>query len=246
MNPVRAIIVDGKPANHRRLAQLLQKHCREVEVSGVAETLTEAISLTHTIKPELVFLAIVLPDGSGFDLFEHFKPVPFKVIFVTGYREYAYQAIKYHAVDYLLNPINKNELVEAVHMAVNSPVDEQYRKRLNGIHQQYPDPEKIILADSSGFQIINASEIICLEANGNYTDLYLVGDRKLTYCRILKEFANLLRDHKFIKRVHRSYIVNLNHIKSFSNDGIIKLQEGHTASVGDSFREDFLSFFQRH
>ena len=92
---------------------------------------------------------------------------------------------------------------------------------------------------------MNASEIICLEANGNYTDIFLTGNRKLTFCRILKEFTPLLKDYQFIKRTHRSYIVNINHIISFSNEGEIHLQEGHIASLGDSYRQDFLSCFRR-
>ncbi len=245
MTTTSAIIVDGIPPNHRNLAQLLRKHCKEVEVSGVAESLKEALPLIKKTKPDLVFLAIVLPDGNGFDLLEHFKPVPFKVIFVTGYREYAYQAIKYHAIDFLLKPINVNELIEAVRLAVKSPEEVQYREPVESVHQQTLDPGKIVLPDSNGFQIINASEIIYLAANGNYTDIFLAGARKLTFCRILKEFAALLKDHKFMKRTHRSYIVNINRIISCRNDGIIHLQEGHHASLGDSYRDDFFSFFRK-
>ena len=245
MTSTRAIIVDGTAPNHRSLAQLLKKHCKEVVLSGVAETLKEAVSLIKKTKPDLVFLAIVLPDGSGFDLLEHFKPVPFKVIFVTGYREYAYQAIKYHATDFLLKPINVNELVEAVRLAVKSPADVQYREHLEGVQQEALDPGKIVLADSNGFQIISTSEIIYLAADGNYTNIFLTGERKLTFCRILKEFAALLKDHQFIKRTHRSYIVNFNRIISCRNDGIINLQEGHRAFLGDSYRKDFFSFFRK-
>jgi two-component system LytT family response regulator len=246
MNPVTAIIVDDIPANHRYLAQLVQNHCREIVLSGVAETVKEAVALINKTKPDLVFLDIELPDGSGFDIFEHFKPVSFKVIFVTGHQEYAYQAIKFHTIDFLLKPININELIDAVQLAVKSPVDEEYGQRIEGIHRQYLDPDKIVLVDSNGFQVINASEIICLEANGNYTDLYLTGNRKLTFCRILKEFASLLKDHQFILRTHRSYIVNINHIISCTSEGDIKLQERHRASLGDSYREEFLAFFRRN
>lgn len=246
MKPLRAIIVDRTPQHHQHLSLLLQKHDKEVVVSGVGETFKEAVSLVKKVNPELVFLDIELPDGSGFDLFEHFKPVPFKVVFIMGHRGYAYQVAKFHAVDLLLKPIDPDELAEAIMKALKSPVDARYLDRIDGIRQQHLEQGKIVLSDSSGFQIINASEIIYLEANGNYTDIYLTGDRKLTFCRILKEFSNLLKDQQSIKRTHRSYLVNLNHITSFSNEGIIKLKEGHSAALGDSFRNDFLSCFGRH
>jgi two-component system LytT family response regulator len=246
MKPLRVIIVDRTRQHHQHLTHLLQKHDKEVVVSGVGETFKEAVSLVKKVNPDLVFLDIELPDGSGFDLFEHFKPVPFKVVFTMGHRGYAYQAAKFRAVDLLLKPINPEELAEAIKKALKNPVDEQYQQQIGGIHQQNLDPDKIVLIDSNGFQIIRISEIIYLEANGNYTDLFLTGNRKMTYCRILKEFSALLKDHKVIKRTHRSYIVNLNHITSFSNEGTIKLREGHSASLGDSYRDDFLSSFRRY
>jgi two-component system LytT family response regulator len=245
MKKMRSIIVEDIPSNHRHLAHLLKTYCGEVEVSGIAETLKDAVTLIRETNPELVFLDIELPDGSGLDLLEHFRPLNFKVIFVTGHQEYAYQAIKFHSVDFLLKPVNIKELVEAVRLAVSAAPDEKYRHRLEGVRQQYLDPDKIVLVDSSGFQIISASDIIFMEASGNYTDIHLTGNRKLTYCRILKEFATLLKDHKFIMRTHRSYIVNVNFIRSYTNEGVIRLQEGHTAYLGDSYRDDFLAFFKK-
>jgi len=245
MESITAIIVEDIPANHRYLAHLLKKNCKEVVLSGVAETVKDAVALIKKTTPDIVFLDIELPDGNGFEILNHFKPVSFKVIFVTGHEEYAFLAIKFHAIDFILKPVNIHELVKAVQLALGNPADEQYRQRLEGVRQQYLDPDKIVLVDTNGFQVINVSEIICLEASGNYTDIFLTGNRKLTFCRILKEFATLLEDNKFIKRTHRSYMVNINYIISYSNDGIIKLQEEHNASLGDSYRDDFLSCFKR-
>ena len=107
------------------------------------------------------------------------------------------------------------------------------------------NPDKIILMDSNGFMVLEPAEIIDIEANGNYTDIYLVGNRKLTYCKILREFAEFLKRHKNFIRSHRSFIVNLDHVKSFSRQGVIKLTEDHTAHCGDSFKEEFLSYFQQ-
>ena len=109
---------------------------------------------------------------------------------------------------------------------------------------QYQNSDKITLADSFGFTILEKKEIIKLEANGNYTDIYLLGNRKLRYCRIIKEFEDILRPYESFKRTHRSYIVNLDHVKTFSNKGIIELTEDQIAYVGDSFKDEFISYFK--
>jgi two-component system LytT family response regulator len=217
-----------------------------VNVVGVAENVKEAIKMIREVDPQLVFLDVELPDGNGFDILSHFAPVPFKVIFVTGHSEYAYQAIKFHAVDFILKPININELVHAVTAITSNGMNDTYQTRIENVVRQFSDPDKITLMDSNGFVVIEIREIIKLEANGNYTNLYLVGHRKLTYCRILKEFVDLLGDRPDFFRTHRSYLVNLAHVKSFTNQGIIKLSEDNTAHLGDSCREQFMSYFKHH
>jgi two-component system LytT family response regulator len=196
------------------------------------------------VDPQLVFLDIELPDGNGFDILNQFTPVPFKVIFVTGHQEYAYEAIKFHAVDYLLKPVSIKELVEAVDTVISIGMNESYQRRIENVIHQISNPDKITLMDSNGFVVIEMREIIKLEANGNYTDIYLTSDRKLTYCRILKEFVDLLSNNPDFVRTHRSYLVHLAHVKSFTNQGIIKLSENNTAHLGDSFREKFMSYFK--
>lgn len=246
MNKLNAVIVEDLPSNYQLLQSLLKAHCQEVNVVAVAENVKQAIKVIRQVEPHLVFLDIELPDGTGFDILNQFIPVPFKVIFVTGHQEYAYQAIKFHAVDFILKPISINELVEAVGTVVSNGIDGTYQMRIENVIHQLSNPDKITLMDSNGFVVIEIREIIKLEANGNYTDIYLTGQRKLTYCRILKEFSDLLKNHPDIFRTHRSYLVNLAHVKSFTNQGIIKLSEDNTAHLGDSCREKFISYFRDH
>ncbi|MCX6251770.1 MAG: LytTR family transcriptional regulator DNA-binding domain-containing protein [Bacteroidetes bacterium] len=112
------------------------------------------------------------------------------------------------------------------------------------MQEKYLNPVKIILPDSNGFTILEKKEIIKLVANGNCTDIYLVGNRKLTYCMTLKEFDKLLKPYECFCRIHRSSIVNLDHVKAFSNEGIIELAEEQVAHCSDSIKEEFISYFK--
>ncbi len=244
MEKIRTVIVEDNILNSRRLQQLITKYCQGLQIIEIAGDVVNAISAIQTHKPGLVFLDIELPDGSGFDVLEHFKPVPFKVIFFTGHMIYAYQAIKFHAVDFLLKPVRIADLVEAVQLATSSQPGEEYARKIDATVKQFSDPAKIILHESTGFTIVDISEIIMLEAEANYTHFYLTDHRKLTYCRILKEFEELLKIHPQFMRVHRTYLINLDHVVSYTSQGVIKLKEGILASLGNSFRDAFLQYFR--
>ncbi len=245
MHEIRTIIVEDNRIDQRVLKSALDQYCHNVTILGITEGKEEAIKLIEENSPDLVFLDIELPDGSGFDILNYFHPVNFKIIFVTGNQQYAYQAIKFHAIDFLLKPINVDELVNAVRSIPHVTVNDRYRNKIEGFRRQISDPDKVILSDSNGFLVLETLEVIKLEANGNYTDIFLVNNRKLTYCKILREFEAYLKNHKSFIRTHRSYIVNLDHVKSFSRQGTIKLTEEQSASCGDSFRDDFLSCFNQ-
>jgi len=244
MEKSKTIIVEDNLLNSRRLRQLILKYCPELAVMDCATDVKSAISLIETVKPDLVFLDVELPDGSGFDVLEHFSPVPFKVIFFTGHMIYAYQAIKFHALDFLLKPVRILDLMESVKLATSSHPNEEYDRKIEAAVRQFSDPAKIIMHESTGFTIVDVSEIIMLEAEANYTHFYLTDHRKLNYCRILKEFEGLLKIHPQFMRVHRSYLINLDHVVSYSSQGVIKLKEGILASLGNSFRDAFLQYFR--
>ena len=245
MTSLKTIIVEDNPINYQRLKQLLTDHCEDVLVEGFAGTVEDAIKIIKKTNPGLVFLDIELPDGTGFDVLNFFKPLPFKVIFITGHQEYAYQAIKFHAADFLLKPVNISELVDAVKLITTTGIDDEYRNKIESVRHQLANQNKITLLGSNGFDIIEISEIIKLEADGQYTNIYLIGKKKMTYSRILKEFADLLSNHNNFIRTHRSFIVNLDHVKSFSLEGVIKLSEDHTAHLGDTYKEEFRSIFKK-
>lgn len=247
MEKLNAVIVEDVISNPVLVQNLLRTCCQEVNIAAVAENVKDAVKVIGEIAPQVVFCDIELPDGSGFDILEHFIPLPFKVIFISGKREHAYRAIKYHPVDFILRPIRIDELIYAVNAVTSTGKDEKARTRIENVNPQVSYPNKIALMDSTGgYVVVEPGEIIKLEANGNDTDIYLVGNRKLTYSRLLKEFADLLESHLEFIRTHRSYLVNITHVKSCSKQGIIKLSEDHTAHLGDSYRKEFLSCFKNN
>ena len=244
MKKIKTVIVEDNLLNSKRLKQLIDKYCQELHVIEIAGDVKNAIAVIEATKPDLVFLDVELPDGSGFDVLEHFSPVPFKVIFFTGHLIYAYQAIKFHAVDFLLKPVRIADLIEAVQLATSSHPNEEYARKIDATVKQFSDPSKIILHESTGFSIVDVGEIIMLEAEANYTYIYLTEHRKLSYCRILKEFEELLKLHPQFMRVHRSYIINLDHVVSYTSQGVIKLKDGILASLGNSYRDAFLLYYK--
>ena len=243
MKTIEALIVEDNPENQLFLSYLLGKHCPSVHVIGVVATVKDAIQNISDLSPDLVFLDVELSDGSGFDVLTYFQPLPFKVIFVTGHLDYAYQVIKFNAVDFLFKPVTAPDLIEAVKRVSQKELTEAYQERPEGARLQFENPSRLILREVSGFTIIETSEIIKLEASGNYTDVYLTGMRKHTYCRILKEFVKLLEAHPNFMRVHKSFFINLDHVISYSKQGEIKLIENLTAQVGDTFKKKFLAHF---
>jgi two-component system, LytTR family, response regulator len=244
MKEIKTIIVEDNMIDQRLLTNALNKYCENIHIVDVAVKKEEAIKKIAAVSPDLVILDIELPDGTGFDILNYFIPIPFKVIFVTGHQEYAYQAIKFHAIDFLLKPLHVPELINAVKSIPQNAINDRYQNKIENFRRQILDPEKIILMDSNGFLVLDPSEIVKVEANGNYSDIYLTNNRKLTYCKILREFEEFLKMHKNFMRTHRSFIINLHHVKSFSRQGVIKMTEENTAHCGDSFKEEFLSCFR--
>lgn len=240
MNVLKTIIVEDIPSNSRLLKEMLSSYCKVIQVVGIAENVKEAIQLITKIPPDLVFLDVELPDGNGFDVLNHFDSFAFKVIFFTGHLEYAYQAIKFHAVDYLHKPVKVDDLIDSVRHVSELIVDDNYRRKLQHANSQFRDPTRIILHEVSGFTVVETNEIIKLVASGNYTDIFLTKKRKYTYCKILKDFEGLLEYCPDFMRVHKSYLINLKYVKAYNNQGVITLIEGHTAKLGESYKSRFI------
>lgn len=213
---MKAIIVDDEFRGREVLNYLLKTHCPQIEVIGQAEDVTEAYDLIMKSNPDIVFLDIEMPGGSGFDLLQKFSKPSFTTIFVTSYDQYAIQAIKHHAFDYLLKPVIVEDLKKTISNLIQSIHDERHTKTIEIVHKNKID-------------YIETDSILYLAGDGNYSYIYLKDGSSIHTSKTLKEFEDLLciEDNFFI-RIHKGYIVNAIEIKNFikGDEAAVELHNG--------------------
>lgn len=225
---IKAVIIDDIPEAITVLKADLENYCVNIEVIGSAEGVVTGAKLIKELQPDLVFLDIQMKDGTGFDLLEILNEVNFKLIFTTASDEYAVKAFKFSAVDYLLKPIDPDELMDAV-----SRVEGQDKpaQRIDLLRENFVKAKRIALNTLEKIHIVNVEEILRCESNINYTMFYFTDNSKLLVTKTLKEFDNLLSGHNFI-RVHQSHLINTNFIKEFlKSDGVIVMRDGTKVPV---------------
>ncbi|OEK06953.1 LytR/AlgR family response regulator transcription factor [Roseivirga misakiensis] len=205
MKQYTAIIVDDELNNRENLNGLLVKYCPNIEVIGQAASVAEAKKLINTTSPEVVFLDIEMPGGNGFSLLEGIPSQPFKVIFVTAYDSYALKAIKFSALDYVLKPIDKEELIAAVEKLSD---ESQNKTKIENLgHYLNGGAQKIALSLIDEVRLIDINKIIRVEADNNYATFVLQSGEKVIVSKNLGHFYDLLKDHGF-SRVHQSHLIN--------------------------------------
>jgi two-component system, LytTR family, response regulator len=215
---IRSIIIDDEPNNIENLQILLNQYCHEIDIVTTAINANSGIEAIQAYQPDLIFLDIQMPGGAGFDLLKGFANINFEIIFITAYDQYGIQAIKFSALDYLLKPININELKLAVEKArqkiIAKQKDYNIVNLLEYIKSGNKEIPKIALPTLQEIMYVRVDNIIRCEASNNYTLFYLQNGEKVLVCKTLKEFAELLTPHNFI-RAHQSHLVNLHFVKSF-------------------------------
>ncbi len=214
---LKAIIVDDEHHSLQTTELLVQKNCSGVEIIGLAESPEKGIQLIDELKPDILFLDIAMPVMNGFEMLQHVTYKSFDVIFTTAYDEYAIKAFKVNAIDYLLKPIDIDELIEAVNkVATKHKKDEQYFKIdevLKSIESPTIKKEKVALPIDGKIQMIPFESIIYCESESNYTFINFE-NRKVILSKTLKEVEKLINHNDFF-RVQNSFLVNLNHIKEY-------------------------------
>ena len=222
MRSLKAMLIDDEYQGREVLKTLLKLYCLEVTILAEASHIQEAEKLIRLHKPELIFLDIEMPGGDGFRLLECFPDPEFNVIFVTSFDHYALRAIKFSALDYLLKPVIIPELKAAIDKALKQSYSaDDYKKKYSLLAsnlQDYPSPKKLCLNNKTKTDYILISEIIYLQADINYTHIYLRNGQKHVTSKSLKEYDELLcgKETGFI-RIHKSTIINPDHLIKFSN-----------------------------
>ena len=242
---IRSIIVEDEKHSRETLRGMLDRYCKNVSIQAEAENYRGGIEAIRIHQPDVVFLDIQMPDGSGFRVLEELGEINFEIIFTTAFDQFAIKAIKYSALDYLLKPIDPDELVRAVKKVEDKlshrQVNQNIQVLLDNIKSKEAEPHKIVLSTSEKIHIIETDQIIRCESDNYYTNFFLADGKKILVSKTLKENEQLLSDHNFI-RPHKSHLVNVKYIKGFlrSDGGYIELTDGSRIPVSRRKREQII------
>ncbi len=214
---MKAIIIDDEPDCVRLLALQLKMYCPLVEVVAQCSDSKEGLNKILELQPDIVFLDIEMPVINGFQMLEKAGEINFHLVFVTAYDKFAVKAFRYSALDYLLKPIDAKDLVSAVDKATKRYLPD--KQQLNLLKQQLRageklHPDKIALPYQNGVTFVEINSIVYCESNSNYTRLHLINRQEYTVAKTLGDIQEVLEERNFL-RVHRQYLVNLNHIKRY-------------------------------
>lgn len=247
---IKAIIIEDELQSRAILEQYLIKYCKDVELAGEATNINAGEALINDVNPQLVFLDIEMPFGSGFDLLERLPKINFEVVFITAYSEYAIQALNISAAYYILKPIAIDDLLTAVEKVKAKLVEgdkgfsntKLLADNIKTIHQQ---AQKIVLPKMDGFDVVKIADIIRVEAADNYATVYTIGNGKHVISKTLKYYEDLLTDYGFL-RSHKSHLVNLSHIIEYKRGktGELFLSEGHKALVSPNSKKALMNYFK--
>ena len=242
---LKAIIIDDEPDCVQLLALQLKEHCPGVQVVAQCTNPEEGLQAIQVLVPEVVFLDVEMPRMNGFQLLERLEDIPFSLIFVTAYNEFALKAFRFSALDYLLKPLNTIQLVEAVQKAEKRQrIDHRQLDLLRYQLKEGQYPSKIAVPFQSGVVFVDLKELVYCEADSNYTKLFLTNGKSYLLSKTLREVQEVLEERNFL-RVHRQYLINLDHIKMYhKGDGSYLVMTGDiTISVAKNQKERLVQKF---
>jgi two-component system, LytTR family, response regulator len=239
---IKTVIIDDEPRNIKLISRYIKDHCPGLQVAGTTDKLAEAGSLIINVKPSLLLLDIEFPQGTVFPMLEELRFRDFQVIFITAHNNYAMEAFRQNAADYLLKPVTKETLIKAIQraeMRINERTPTDIQKLASNLKTALSNPGKIPLPSSDGILFVNKAEIIRCEASGRYTIFHLAKGKKITVAKTLKEIEALLGTRHFF-RIHHSHIINLEMIHKYYRNGTVGLLDGTIVAISLSHRDEFL------
>lgn len=241
---MKVVIVDDEKNNSELLSNLLAMFCKEVEVLAIADSVQSGYQAITDHKPDLVLLDIQMPDGTGFDLLQCFDNYDFKVIFITAHQEYAIEAFKISAIDYILKPLSPPMLIAAVKkagQAISSNDLNQKIKNLLSHVSESGQEKKIVLKTLERIYSVGIQEIVRFESEGSYTTVFLRDGKRIVVSRLIKEFDEMLCNDNFT-RVHQSHLINMDYLFCFEKtDSQIMMKDNSLIPVSSRKKEHVLS-----
>lgn len=243
---MRTVIIDDEENTRQTIARIIRQE-DDVEIVAESGDIQTGVDIIKVYNPDLLLLDIHLPDGNGFELLEQLDKFDFKVIFITAFEEYAIKAFRFSALDYLLKPFDENEVREALTKAKEVLDREETRLKLNAflsnIENISREVKKIVLKTFESIHLVNVQDIMHCQSDGNYTNFYLFGGKKLIVSKTLKEYDNMLTPYGFF-RLHQSHLVNLNYLDHFNRERErVILKDGASLPVSHRKKDQLLKIF---
>jgi len=238
---IKTLIIDDEINGRNILKRFIEKYAEGVEVIGEAESVKTGVDAIKKLNPDLVLLDIQIQDGTGFDLLEQFDEKNFEVIFVTSFDHYAIKAFKFSAVDYILKPVDPDNLVEAIERVKNLDSKDELGSKIDVLISNINSLEKIALPSSDGIRFVKIQDVVRCESDNNYTMFYLINKEKVLVSKTLKEYEVMLSGVNFY-RIHKSHLVNLKYITKYvpGEGGYVILEDGSHADVSRRKKEGLM------
>lgn len=245
---LKTIIVDDESQARNSLRSDLHKHVSNIDIVGEADSVESATDLINKLKPDLVFLDINLGDGSGFNVIEKSSFKEFKVIFVTAYDQYAIKAFKVSALDFLLKPVDLDELDKAIEKALSVERSNRVSEQIGVFKESSLSSDgerKIVLKELDAIHIVKVKDLVMCEASGIYTTFYINNNKQIVVSKNLKEYEDILEPYGFL-RVHNSFLVNASKIEKFekTDGGFIIMEGGQKVPVSQRKRENVINYIK--
>lgn len=241
---LKSVIIDDELKSRESLRILIEDFCSNVEVSAVCQNVAEGIAAIERYRPDVIFLDIQMQRETGFDLLNKIKEINFEVVFTTAYSEYAIKAFRFSAIDYLLKPIDIEELKAAlskVERKVIGGINSRLQQLMDNLKGGNPENFKLALPTSDGLIFIKVNDIVFCEASSNYTNIHMMDGKKHLVSRTLKEYEEMLTESNFF-RIHHSYLINLHLVKKYvrGDGGYVIMNNDVSLDVSKRKKEAFL------
>ncbi len=235
---MNTLLIEDEFYIRKALVALISSLDKDLTIIGECGTIKDAVTMVNACKPDLVFLDINLPDGNAFEFLELTKTLKYKVIFITAYDEYALQALKKGAVDYILKPVDITELEAAIDKAIETSYQTQETNLQ--VTKNQMDNKRLVISLHDEYQVVNFNELIFCKSDKGYTTFYLTNGKSILASKPIKEFIDKLPDSIFV-RTHQSYVVNLDHVDRYDKKGTIFLKGGQKIPVSTRKKDEFIS-----
>lgn len=245
---LKAIIIDDEAKARRILTSFVEEYCPQITLAGTAEDVVQGVKLIQRAKPDIVFLDIEMPGYNGFQLLEFFDEIDFEVIFVTANNEFALKAFQVSAVDYLLKPLQINQLVRAVEKAEKIRGNSLIKQRLETLktNMEAQEIKKIVVPVSEGSLFIDIKDITYLKAEGSYVNIFLKDGNKILVSKNIKDYEGQLTMEEGFFRTHRSFLVNRRYVKTVSADGTEAiLSNNQSIGIARERKQEFGQFMRQ-